>query len=93
MVLDPDGGAASSSPKRSSLHSRKGSNWSRTRACSPKRRDWSNGRSVLLGAFDQDFLQIPEEVIRATIRNNQKCFVLRDGAHAKLVNRFLFVVN
>jgi glycyl-tRNA synthetase beta chain len=48
---------------------------------------------VLMGAFDQTFLQIPEEVIRATIRNNQKCFVLRDGAHAKLVNQFLLVAN
>jgi glycyl-tRNA synthetase beta chain len=48
---------------------------------------------VLMGAFDQAFLQIPEEVIRATIRNNQKCFVLRDAAHAKLVNQFLLVAN
>jgi len=48
---------------------------------------------VLMGAFDQAFLQIPEEAIRATIRNNQKCFVLRDGAHAKLVNQFLLVAN
>jgi glycyl-tRNA synthetase beta chain len=48
---------------------------------------------VLMGTFDQGFLQIPEEVIRATIRNNQKCFVLRDGAHAKLVNQFLLVAN
>jgi glycyl-tRNA synthetase beta chain len=48
---------------------------------------------VLMGAFDEKFLQIPEEVIRATIRNNQKCFVLRDGAHAKLVNKFLLVSN
>jgi glycyl-tRNA synthetase beta chain len=48
---------------------------------------------VLMGTFDQAFLQIPEEVIRATIRNNQKCFVLRDGAHAKLVNQFLLVAN
>jgi glycyl-tRNA synthetase beta chain len=48
---------------------------------------------VLMGAFDQSFLQIPQEVIRATIRNNQKCFVLRDGAHAKLVNQFLLVAN
>jgi glycyl-tRNA synthetase beta chain len=48
---------------------------------------------VLMGAFDQAFLQIPQEVIRATIRNNQKCFVLRDGAHAKLVNQFLLVAN
>jgi glycyl-tRNA synthetase beta chain len=48
---------------------------------------------VLMGAFDEAFLQIPEEVIRATIRNNQKCFVLRDAAHAKLVNEFLLVAN
>src|SRR4051794_13202333 len=32
---------------------------------------------VLMGSFDQGFLKIPPEVIRATIRNNQKCFVLR----------------
>jgi len=48
---------------------------------------------VLMGSFDEGFLQIPEEVIRATIRNNQKCFVLRDTAHAKLVNKFLLVSN
>ncbi len=33
---------------------------------------------VLMGSFDEEFLAIPEEVIRATIRNNQKCFVVRD---------------
>jgi glycyl-tRNA synthetase beta chain len=48
---------------------------------------------VLMGSFDQKFLQIPEEVIRATIRNNQKCFVLRDTAHAKLIDKFILVSN
>jgi glycyl-tRNA synthetase beta chain len=48
---------------------------------------------VLMGSFDERFLKIPEEVIRATIRNNQKCFVLRDAVHAKLVNKFLLVSN
>ncbi len=48
---------------------------------------------VLMGSFEESFLQIPQEVIRATIRNNQKCFVLRDAAHAKLVNKFLLVAN
>jgi len=48
---------------------------------------------VLMGSFDPEFLHIPEEVIRATIRNNQKCFVLRDAAHAKLVNKFILVAN
>src|SRR6185503_19097493 len=37
--------------------------------------------------------KIPSEVIRATIRNNQKCFVLRDGKSGKLVNRFILVSN
>jgi glycyl-tRNA synthetase beta chain len=34
---------------------------------------------VLMGSFDPDFLSIPGEVIRATIRNNQKCFVVRQS--------------
>jgi glycyl-tRNA synthetase beta chain len=48
---------------------------------------------VLMGSFDEDFLAIPQEVIRATIRNNQKCFVLRDPNTARLVNRFILVAN
>jgi len=48
---------------------------------------------VLMGAFDKEFLSIPPEVIRATIRNNQKCFVLRDSKTASLVNRFILVAN
>jgi len=35
---------------------------------------------VLMGSFDKEFLSIPGEVIRATIRNNQKCFVVRSGS-------------
>src|SRR5262245_34414366 len=48
---------------------------------------------VLMGTFEQEFLAIPDEVIRATIRNNQKCFVLRNGKTGKLVNRFILVSN
>jgi glycyl-tRNA synthetase beta chain len=48
---------------------------------------------VLMGSFDESFLRIPEEAIRATIRANQKCFVLRDTAHAKLVDKFILVSN
>jgi glycyl-tRNA synthetase beta chain len=48
---------------------------------------------VLMGSFEESFLHIPEEVIRATIRNNQKCFVLRDAAHATLVDKFILVAN
>jgi glycyl-tRNA synthetase beta chain len=48
---------------------------------------------TLMGSFDAAYLAIPEEVIRATIRNNQKCFVLRDTASAKLTNKFILVAN
>jgi len=48
---------------------------------------------TLMGSFDEAFLSIPDEVIRATIRTNQKCFVLRDPQTAKLVNRFILVAN
>ncbi len=46
----------------------------------------------LIGAFDADFLDLPPEVIRATIRANQKCFVLKD-AEGKLADRFILVAN
>jgi len=48
---------------------------------------------VLMGSFDAAFLSIPPEVIRTTIRVNQKCFVLRDPQTAKLVNKFILVAN
>jgi glycyl-tRNA synthetase beta chain len=48
---------------------------------------------VLMGSFDATFLDIPPEVIRTTIRNNQKCFVLRDPQSAKLVHKFILVAN
>jgi glycyl-tRNA synthetase beta chain len=48
---------------------------------------------VLMGSFDAAFLAIPPEVIRTTIRTNQKCFVLRDPQSAKLVNKFILVAN
>jgi len=60
---------------------------------------------TLMGSFDESFLSIPPEVIRATIRVNQKCFVLRnhpplegegraEGAGwGELAPRFILVSN
>ncbi len=48
---------------------------------------------VLMGAFDPAFLAIPPEVIRTTIRNNQKCFVLRDPQTGQLASKFILVAN
>jgi glycyl-tRNA synthetase beta chain len=47
----------------------------------------------MMGSFDEAFLAIPPEVIRTTIRNNQKCFVLRDPNTARLANKFILVSN
>jgi glycyl-tRNA synthetase beta chain len=48
---------------------------------------------VLMGSFDSEFLSIPGEVIRATIRNNQKCFVVSDPKTGKLTNKFILTAN
>ena len=48
---------------------------------------------VLLSEFDAAYLDLPPEVIRATIRNNQKCFVLRDAKRGKLANKFVLVAD
>ena len=48
---------------------------------------------VLMGASTRRSSTIPPEVIRATIRANQKCFVLRDPRTATLANRFVLVAN
>ncbi|KQY48426.1 glycine--tRNA ligase subunit beta [Rhizobium sp. Root483D2] len=40
---------------------------------------------VLMGAFEEDYLAIPSEIIRLTIKTNQKCFVTRrPGDHLPL---------
>jgi glycyl-tRNA synthetase beta chain len=48
---------------------------------------------VLIGRFEEEFLEIPPEVVRTTIRNNLKCFVLKDPETAKLANKFVLVAN
>jgi glycyl-tRNA synthetase beta chain len=48
---------------------------------------------ALMGSFEKEYLSIPDEVIRATIRNNQKCFVVRDPKTGKLTNKFVLTAN
>jgi glycyl-tRNA synthetase beta chain len=47
---------------------------------------------VLMGSFDEAFLKIPPEVVRTTIRANQKCFVVRKPGGG-LANKFILVSN
>ncbi|WP_417671886.1 glycine--tRNA ligase subunit beta [Roseibium sp.] len=48
---------------------------------------------VLTGTFEEEFLEIPDECIRLTIRANQKCFVLKDPKSGNLANRFVLTSN
>jgi glycyl-tRNA synthetase beta chain len=48
---------------------------------------------ALMGSFEKEYLSIPDEVIRATIRNNQKCFVVSDPKTGKLTNKFVLTAN
>jgi glycyl-tRNA synthetase beta chain len=46
---------------------------------------------VLMGAFDEEFLSVPPEVLATAMKAHQKCFSLRKGE--KLANRFIVVAN
>lgn len=49
--------------------------------------------TVLMGEFEEEFLDIPAEVIQLTIKENQKCFVMKHQDTGKLANKFLLVSN
>jgi glycyl-tRNA synthetase beta chain len=48
---------------------------------------------VLIGEMDPDFLSLPGEVIRLTMRTHQKYFAVRDPATGRLAPRFVTVAN
>lgn len=48
---------------------------------------------VLMGSFEEAFLDIPGEIIRLTIRANQKCFVTRPSGSEGLADRFILTAN
>ena len=48
---------------------------------------------ALMGSFEKEFLRMPPEIVRATIRNNQKCFVLREPRTSQLADKFILVAN
>jgi glycyl-tRNA synthetase beta chain len=47
--------------------------------------------TVLMGAFDKSFLEVPAECLTTAMRTHQKCFSVRHGK--KLSNHFLLVTN
>ena len=49
--------------------------------------------TVLMGTFDEAFLDVPAECLITSMKAHQKCFSVRDPATGKLANRFLCVTN
>lgn len=48
--------------------------------------------SAILGSFDPEFLELPEEVLVTVMRDHQKYFAIEDG-NGKLLPHFLAVLN
>lgn len=48
---------------------------------------------VLLGRFDETFLDVPEEVIITTLKSHQKCFCLKNSETGNLANAFILTSN
>ena len=49
--------------------------------------------TVLMGTFDEAFLEVPGECLMLSMKQHQKCFSLRHPRTGKLANRFLLVSN
>jgi glycyl-tRNA synthetase beta chain len=47
---------------------------------------------AVIGAFDRDFLEVPEEALISSMQQHQKCFPVRN-AKGELVNQFVAVAN
>jgi len=48
---------------------------------------------VMMGSFDEAFLEVPPEVLSIAMKSHQKCFSLRDPKTNKLANAFILVSN
>jgi glycyl-tRNA synthetase beta chain len=49
--------------------------------------------TVLMGTFDEAFLNVPAECLTTAMRAHQKCFSLKDPKTGRLANKFLLTSN
>lgn len=47
----------------------------------------------MIASFEPEFLDVPEEVLILTMKQDQRYFVLRDKVNGKLAPKFIFVAN
>jgi glycyl-tRNA synthetase beta chain len=48
---------------------------------------------VLIGSIENEFMELPPEILQTSMRTHQKYFALRDARVGKLANRFAVVAN
>lgn len=48
---------------------------------------------VLIGTIEDQFMDVPPEILQTAMRTHQKYFALRDPKTGKMANRFAFVAN
>src|SRR5467141_1403104 len=69
-----------------------GARWREDKALVATVVDLTEFPSVILGSFDPEFLDLPEEVLVTVMRDHQKYFAIED-ANGKLLPHFLAVLN
>src|SRR5262249_57150757 len=69
-----------------------GARWREDRALLDTVVNLTEWPSAILGSFDPEFLELPEEVLVTVMRDHQKYFAL-EGADGKLLPHFLAVLN
>jgi glycyl-tRNA synthetase beta chain len=69
-----------------------GARWREDKALLDKVVNLTEYPSVILGNFDPEFLELPEEVLVTVMRDHQNYFAIEDASH-KLAPHFLAVLN
>ena len=70
-----------------------GARWREDKALLDKVVNLTEYPSVILGNFDPEFLELPEEVLVTVMRDHQNYFAIEDGSTHKLTPHFLAVLN
>ncbi len=92
VILDGEERAALILKKTRALASKKGLSLVEDEALLAENAGLTEWPVVLMGTFDEDFLDVPQEVLTTSMKAHQKCFSLHDQNGA-LANKFILVAN
>jgi len=91
VILDSDERAAAISKAAHKLAEKQGLTLVEDEALLAENAGLTEWPVPLMGEFDEDFLDVPPEVLATSMKAHQKCFSLKSGD--KLANRFILVAN